>query len=311
MEEIRAFASVRSRLCLVLLAAGLLGIGHAQDSTLTLRPKQQRATTVAIGSAVLISGALVGLDRAWYSDYDRTPFHVFNDGDEWRGMDKSGHFFSVYTTAQWGYGMFKWAGASEKLSTWVGGSLGWAFLAGVEVLDGTSAAWGFSPWDMVANTAGAGLFMAQQCAWGDQRIRLKWSGHLTGYATQRPDLLGDGLSERLLKDYNGQTYWLSASPVSFRSPGPHVWPAWLNLAMGYGAEGMVSARPDEALDDQGPGSMNARSQFYLSFDMDLHRIPTRNSLVRTVLDVLNCVKFPAPALEVGSDGSWKGHWLYF
>lgn len=282
----------------------------AQDTTGVVG-SGQRGKVVAIGSAALITGALIGLDQAWYSAYDRTAFHVFNDGDEWRGMDKLGHFFSAYTTAQWGHGMFRWAGADDALSTWVGGSLGWAFLAGVEVLDGTSSGWGFSPWDMVANTAGTGMFIAQQRAWQEQRFRLKWSAHLTDLAQERPDLLGEGSSERLLKDYNGQTYWLSVSPTAFFPGEVHVWPAWLNVAVGYGADGMVSARADGTSEGTDPVPTCRRSQFYLSVDLDLHRIPTRSPFVRTVLDVLNCVKIPAPALEAGSDGRWKGHWFYF
>lgn len=33
----------------------------------------------------------------------------------------------------------------------------------------------------------------------------KVSFHLTGYARQRPNVLGRTVAERLLKDYNGQT----------------------------------------------------------------------------------------------------------
>ena len=73
-------------------------------------------------------------------------------------------------------------------------------MTGVEVLDGTSSGWGFSGWDMVANTAGAGLFIGQDIGWGEQRLRLKLSSHLTDYAAMRPELLGEAPAERVLKD---------------------------------------------------------------------------------------------------------------
>ncbi len=62
---------------------------------------------------------------------------------------------------------------------------------------------------MIANAAGSGLFFMQQKAWNEQRIKIKWSFHETSLASQRPNLLGSGLLEELLKDYNGQTYWAS------------------------------------------------------------------------------------------------------
>ena len=53
------------------------------------------------------------------------------------------------------------------------------------------------------------------------------------------DLFGESLPERMLKDYNAQTYWLSANLKSFLK---HTnLPAWLNVAAGYGADGMLGA----------------------------------------------------------------------
>jgi hypothetical protein len=44
--------------------------------------------------------------------------------------------------------------------------------------------------------------------------------------------------EQMLKDYNGQTYWLSVNLHSFYK-GSKI-PKWLNLAIGYGANGMLT-----------------------------------------------------------------------
>jgi hypothetical protein len=44
----------------------------------------------------------------------------------------------------------------------------------------------------------------------------------------------------MLKDYNGQTYWLS---VNLHIPSPKAQKTqWLNLAIGYGADGMITGR---------------------------------------------------------------------
>ncbi len=253
-------------------------------------------------------GTMVALDQAWYADYDRSAFHTFNDGDEWLQMDKAGHLFSAYTLGAWGDKLFQRCGTDRRTSLWVGGTVGLVFLTGVEILDGTSAEWGFSWWDMAANVAGTGLYIGQELGWKEQRLRLKFSAHHTEYAAMRPDLLGSGNIERYLKDYNGQTIWLSGSPQAF-SRNSRL-PEWLAIAVGYGAEGMVTASPPTGADDLGSDIPRYR-QFFLSPDIDLTRIRTRSKAIRTALFVLNSIKVPMPTLEYRSTGEWVGHWLYF
>ena len=259
-------------------------------------PARRLATVV--GGGGIIAGTLISLDRAWYSQYDRSRFHMFNDGGEWLQMDKVGHAFATYTVGAWGHGLMRWCGYPEKTSVWIGGSVGLAYLTAVECMDGTSEEWGFSTWDMTANIAGTGLFIGQQLAWKEQRITFKYSAHLTNYAPQRPVVLGEGFSERILKDYNGCTFWLSGNLHAF---GWKAMPAWLNMAAGYGADGMLNA-------DANPGQ---HRQFYLAPDLDLTRIPTKSKLLRTVLFTLNCLKMPMPALELNGNGTVKAYALYF
>jgi hypothetical protein len=52
---------------------------------------------------------------------------------------------------------------------------------------------------------------------------------------RQTNVLGSSLAEQMLKDYNGQTYWLSVNLHSFYKN-----PKWLNLAIGYGANGMLT-----------------------------------------------------------------------
>ncbi|HRH38056.1 MAG TPA: DUF2279 domain-containing protein [Flavobacteriales bacterium] len=261
---------------------------------------------MTIAGGVGAAGSLVLLDQAWYAQYDRTPFHWFNDGEEWFLMDKTGHFFSSYALGGLGHAALAHCGASERKARWLGGSIGLIYLTGIEVLDGTSSGWGFSNWDMAANIAGAGLFIGQDVGWGEQRIRPKLSTHPTDYATMRPDLLGENLPQQVLKDYNGLTLWMSGNVSSLS--GSKTVPAWLNIAVGYGAEGMVSADPRESAAVTG---MQPYRQFYLSPDIDLTKLKCRSKLGRTLLFLLNNIKIPAPALEIRSTGRVVGHWLYF
>jgi len=241
------------------------------------------------------------LNGAWYTQYDRSTFHSFDDSEEWLQMDKAGHFFSAYTVGNWGHAAWERCGTGEKEALFVGGSLGLVFLTGVELLDGTSAGWGFSWSDMAANMAGTGLYMGQQAAWGEQRITPKLSAHLSPFAAQRPELLGESLGERILKDYNGQTIWLSANLERFGTESGL--PPWLNLAVGYGAEQMVTAFKE-------PGDGRFR-QYYLAPDVDLTRIPSGSAFIRTVLFVLNGIKLPLPGMEVRSNGRVLFHGIVF
>ena len=302
-----------ARIWLVLLLCSLALRGSCQpDTTLagngnkTDQQKRCCLGTVAAVTVVGAGGAIVALDQAWYAQYERTPFHGFNDGNEWLLMDKTGHIFSTYAIGSWGHAVLSHCGASKRTARWVGGSIGLAFMTGVEILDGTSSGWGFSGWDMVANTAGAGLFIGQDIGWGEQRLRLKLSSHFTDYAALRPDLLGEAPAERVLKDYNGVTLWLSGN-LEQLTPWKSA-PPWLNLAVGYGAEGLVTAIPDESVLITGESPYR---QYYLSPDIDLTRIRTKSRTVRTLLFLLNSIKVPAPALEIQSTGKVVGHWLYF
>jgi hypothetical protein len=183
-------------------------------------------------------------------------------------------------------------------------------LTSFEVLDGTSAEWGFSPGDLIANTVGAGMAIGQDALWHEQRIAFKFSSHQTDYAALRPGTLGSNWRERVMKDYNGQTYWLSANLHSFMQEERNF-PRWLDVSVGYSIDGMIDGR-GQLIDFQDNLSvgLQGKSQFFLSLDADLWRIKTKKKWLRTVLKGIGFIKIPAPAIEFSKGGpTW--HWLYF
>lgn len=264
-----------------------------------------RRNIVVLTEASLATLTLVGLNQLWYADYPRSKFKTINDSGEWLQMDKMGHVFSSYQLGRIGANTLYWSGVSKKDQLLYGSTLGLGFLTAVEVMDGFSREWGFSWTDMAANVAGTGLHVGQELLWQEQRILLKYSFHRTKYAQQRPNKLGNGLSEEFLKDYNGQTYWLSANINSFLKTNGI--PNWLNLAFGYGAEGMLTGDPNDVLFL----NQNRTRQYYLSLDIDLSRIKTNSNLLKTIFDVFNVIKVPFPALELNSNGRIKWHYIYF
>jgi len=223
-------------------------------------------------------------------------------------MDKVGHFYSSYQMGRLGSEMLKWSGASKKNQLIYGSGLGFAFLTAVEVMDGYSSEWGASTGDIIANASGTALYVSQELLWKEQRIIPKFSFHTTQYAKYRPDVLGHSFTEQLLKDYNGQTYWLSVNLHSFLKDSKI--PKWLNLAVGYGADGMISGNSKN--DNLLLSENNARArQFYLSFDVDLTKIKTNSHLLKTIFSMLNTLKVPAPTIEIKQFNQFKLHPIYF
>ena len=126
-------------------------------------------------------------------------------------------------------------------------------------------------------------------------------------------LFGKNPSNRFLKDYNGQTYWASISIAPFLKETN--WPKWLNIAFGYGANGLLGGRENMATNPGGGILFDRRDipryrQWYIAPDIDWKKIPTHRAGLRFLFTFLNAFKFPAPAIELSS-GKVRFHPLYF
>ncbi|CAN5371193.1 DUF2279 domain-containing protein [soil metagenome] len=264
---------------------------------------KKRFALVTGTEAILYVSSIVGLNELWYKDYPRSNFHSFNDNQEWLQMDKVGHLTSAYYVGRVGIRLLKWSGVERKKAIWYGGMLGFAYQNTIEVLDGYSSEWGFSWGDFTANTGGTLLCIGQELAWHEQRIVLKYSFQQIDYAKFRPNVLGKNLQENMLKDYNGQTYWLSVNPASFMVSSTKF-PKWLNIAFGYGANGMTGGDFNPPyIDEKGFQIYHERyRQYYLSFDVDLTRIKTKSKFLNTVFYSIGFLKIPAPAIEFSEKG---------
>jgi hypothetical protein len=118
----------------------------------------------------------------------------------------------------------------------------------------------------------------------------------------------------MLKDYNAQTYWLSANLKSF-FPKSRL-PAWLNISLGYGADGMFGGFQNKWIDVDSAVVVDRTDiprvrQFYLAPDIDFTKIKTNKKWLRTVFFCLNAFKFPAPTLMIDSKGKVKAYPIYF
>jgi Predicted periplasmic lipoprotein (DUF2279) len=223
-------------------------------------------------------------------------------------MDKMGHVFSAYHLGNASCNTLKWSGISKKNQVLFGATFGFAFLTAVEVLDGYSEQWGASIGDVTANATGTCLLISQELLWKEQRIVPKFSFHTTEFASMRPNVLGKSLNEQILKDYNGQTYWLSVNLHSFYKKSKI--PIWMNLAVGYGGENMISGNTNFE-DPNFKNTPQRYRQFYFSLDADLTKIKTKSHILKTVFSIFNTIKIPAPCIEYNSNGNFVFHYLYF
>lgn len=286
---------------LILFALVLLrfqSLGQINDTTTV---NKKRLTTFIVASTTAYTATLIGLNQLWYSQSEKQDFEWFNDNHEWKQVDKLGHFFSSYYFSYGTASALKWTGVKPKKSDWIGALTGFAIMLPIEIMDGHSAAYGASAGDLLANAIGAGFFYGQAALWNEQRIHPKFSFHTTDYAAIRPEVLGESILSQMFKDYNGQTYWLSVDMDKFIR-----FPKWLNLAVGYGADGMVYAE-DSTNEANG---YHAYRQFYFALDFDLTSIKTRSKALKTLIFFANMIKIPAPTLEFSSEGT-RFHILYF
>jgi hypothetical protein len=225
-------------------------------------------------------------------------------------MDKIGHVFTSYNIGEAGIDLLAWSGVDKNNAIWLGGFAGSLYLLNIEILDGFSKQWGFSITDFAANAVGSSIVIAEKLAWNEQRIRIKWSFHQTKYEQYRPEELGSNLAENMLKDYNGQTYWISTNIYSFLNKGSRF-PKWLNLDIGYGAEGLTGGmnNPTEVNGKVIPSFQRYR-KYFVSLDLDLTKIKTKSKFLNTVFRSINMIKIPAPTFEFNKNGIYF-YPLYF
>lgn len=292
--------------------AGSMNVVYGQysDKDVAESLDKNRLRTVVAAKSTIYIGGLYFLKNIWYKNHRPVPFHIYNDWPGWMQVDKAGHMYSAYYQSIKGIEALRWAGVSENKAVWIGGSMGIIMLTPIEIFDGLYEGYGFSVTDMIANTAGSAMAVGQELLWQEQRIKMKFSYYPTRYPGYRPSYFGNSEIINFFTDYNGHTYWLSANLSSFL-PNNKI-PKWLNIAFGYGADGMLAEFENPRFHRQArlPDFERTR-QFYLSIDLNLNAIQTRSKFTRGVLRALNMIKIPTPTVEFNSSGRIFFHPIYF
>jgi len=242
----------------------------------------------------LYAGAIVGLHlyqaQAWWRD-DRGPFHFQEDWPVDLQVDKFGHFFGAYLLSYASREALLESGFTDGDAHAWGAVMGLAYQLYVEVEDGFSTQWGFSPTDAYADIAGASYFYAQRFVPILQNFHEKWTYWPSPF-------LGSGSipgqRRTIFDDYQGQSYWWTVDlwnllPDRYKN----VYPKWLQLAVGYAVMN----------DSRTPTDIPTTREVFIGFDYNLnHLIPKTNlPAVNWFIQTLDNLHFPAPAFQLAPE----------
>lgn len=223
-------------------------------------------------------------------------------------MDKAGHFYISHKISQFCRDKYVWSGLDNKTSTWIAAGISVGYQTTFEFLDAYSADWGFSWSDVAANTLGTISYTTQSLIWEEERIIPKFSYSPTEFAAIRPAVLGSTFAESLLKDYNGQTYWLSFSPGTFFKESKI--PKWACISIGYSAHAKLKGDQESYTDVTSGINYQSQREFLLSLDIDFSRLPIKRPWLKAIVKQFNYFKIPFPALRIRG-GQVGGSLLYF
>lgn len=270
----------------------------------------KRVIGITATAGTIWSGTMIGLSQVWYKDVETSKWHTFNDCQNWLQMDKAGHFYTANKIANLTGNMYRWTGASNTQQAWIGFGYSLGYQMTLEMLDAYAVEWGFSWCDAGANLAGSASYLGQQLIWKEQRIIPKFSYSHSPYAGLRPEVLGSNFPERLLKDYNGQTYWLSISLGSFFEDSKI--PEWLCFSFGYSADAKIIGDNEyfEYVTNDQLIQLHSSRQYLFSFDVDFSKLNIKRPWLKTLVNQLNYLKVPFPALQL-QNGKLTASGLYF
>lgn len=200
----------------------------------TRTPGQVRFRThLLMWSAIGIEGLYGAFD--WWKTGFQSDFRTTNEGwfsqDTYTGgADKLGHAYSAYLGARLLAMGYRWAGNGRGRATEMAGLTTFLVLSGVEVIDGFSRSYRFSPQDVVMNAAGTGLGMLMEKFPAlDNLFAFRLKYWPSKYTTFNP-----------ADDYSGQTYLLAlkASGIPTLRDTPVV--RYLEFEVGYGTRDFES-----------------------------------------------------------------------
>lgn len=280
--------------------AALLSRAQSNDSAAaapTGTSRCDRPGTEVQADRIAVAAAFVGgnaalyryFKRAWWSGEKADHFFFRADWDEnFRDQDKFGHMFGGYHLARIGNALLRDACASKSHALLWSAAYATAFQLQIEIWDGMYEKYGFSYPDLIANTAGMGLAVAQQKYPRLRAIKPTLSYSRSAAMRNAKNIPGE---LRPSLDYSGQTYWFSAD-VNALLPesAKRYWPSFLRVSAGHSITDWVVPTTG--------ANIRARRKILLSIDLDVEKLPGENRIWKTLKRNLSYLHIPAPALQL-------------
>lgn len=274
-------------------------LGDRPNLTTKIKP----IPSLALGS-VLVGIFVVQHELQQNTIWKRTgPFNIQEDGQWTYYIDKGGHFYGTYMSSYFITELLMTSGFSWDMATILGSTLGLCYTGYVEILDGYSLDFGFSPSDFYADVIGAGFHIAQHYVPFLQNFTPKF-----GYV--KPSWLGElnrKPSDTFIDDYSSQTFWMSLNVHNMLpSDIKKYWPDWLELSFGYAVYSLCdptnykgyNCDPNRSFPISNYGWGNRK--FLIALDYNVPKlIPDTWNFPNWIRQGLNHVRLPSPVLEIG------------
>ncbi|MDP4219214.1 MAG: DUF2279 domain-containing protein [Bacteroidota bacterium] len=285
----------------ILLALYFVFAEHAfaQSDTISPRVEANQSKSIllpSIAPAIVIGVALYNNYHDFWKNAEKVPFHFSNDPPYAMHNDKFGHAYYAATTADIIKLCYAEAGMERKTAAWIG--FGSSLLAQtlVEIGDafhGSTAYYGFSPGDEVADILGSSFSLMKEYIPGLSRFDYK-VGFWPSSAYK------EGAYHTIIDDDESEFFWMS---YQIYHDLPEGFPKWLNIGIGYGVQNLLQV---QSLPDR-KGTIPA-SQVYLGLDINLKGLPIEGKAWEIIAGLLDHFRIPFPALQVSPVVKW--YWLH-
>jgi hypothetical protein len=258
------------RTLFVTLSLILTFSAYSQRSFIKPSDTLNKSRLIGMSAAVgtIWSGSMIGLWQIWYKDVEKTPWHTFDDSKNWLYMDKVGHFYTAYKLNSLCTSMYRWTGVNRQKSVLIGTGISVGYQTTLEMFDAYS----------------------------------------TEFADIRPEILGSSFTESLLKDYNGQCYWLSFNVRKF-VPSSNI-PKWLCVSFGYSVNAKLVGSEESYYYPTHDFTYHSAREFLFSLDVDFSELNIKRPWLKMMVKQLNYIKIPFPTI-VSREGTVYLRPFYF
>jgi hypothetical protein len=280
-------------LCAIVAAGTFAAPALLRAQERVCQSRAYRNSARATVGAVAVGGNLAlhqYFKQAWWSGERADHMWInWERHESFREMDKFGHAYGGFHLARLGADLLVGACIADRKAVWWGAAYATVFQLQIELWDAKQKDYGFSPPDLIANTAGAAVAVGQHYS---PHLRLvKPTISYARTAASKTFGRAQGSELRPTTDYSGQTYWLSFDVDSLLPEGARRWwPGFVRASIGHSITDYV--------DPQTGRGIWAHREILLSLDLDPEKLPGQHPVWRRVKRELSYYHFPAPALRL-------------